>query len=253
MRPHHLTNISDHAFSWKNLIDALVVSAFLLLLVWACFLADEFGLIQLKAYGLRPRSSEGLIGILSMFFIHGSWEHILHNSMGFFVLNTLLFYIYRKISLPVFAILFFATPILVWIFARPSNHIGASGVIYALFGFLLTGGVFSDNPILRRITLFVVLYYGSLIWWIFPIKAEISWEGHLSGMLVGMICAFFYRHQFPKRKKYRYEVEPELPDDPNGYWLLPEQRVSNTSHPDQQTTVTIKYHYRENHDHDDPR
>jgi membrane associated rhomboid family serine protease len=248
LETRHLTNIGDISFSWKNLIDGIVVSAFLLLLVWACFLVDEFDMFHLKQHGLRPRSAEGLIGIFSMFFIHGSWEHILHNSMGFMVLNTLLFYIYRKIALPVFGVMFFVTPILVWIFARPSNHIGASGVIYALFGFLLMGGVFSDNPILRRITLFVVFYYGSLIWWIFPIKAEVSWEGHLSGMVVGMVCAYFYRHNLPKRKKYRYEVEPELPDDPDGYWLLPEQRQSKPEVTPQETTVTVKYHYIDSSD-----
>ncbi len=243
MEDRPLTNINDSAFSWKNLIDAVVVSAFLLLLVWSCFLLDEWDAVRLKEYGLRPRSLEGLVGIFSMFFIHGSWEHILHNSMGFMVLNTLLFYIYRKISLQVFAWLFIATPILVWIFARPSNHIGASGVIYALFGFLLMGGVVSENMILRRITLFVVLYYGSLIWWIFPIKSEISWEGHLSGLLVGMACAIRFRKQFPKRKPYRFEIEPELPDDPDAYWLLPDQRRKPDVEIPQQTTVTIHYHY----------
>ena len=241
-----LTNIvKSSPFTWRHLQDALVVTAALLALIWSVFLADEFLQYSIKQHGLRPRTASGLVGILSMFFIHGSWEHIIHNSMGLMVLNTLLFYIYRKVAIPVFGIIFFLTPILVWVFARPSNHIGASGVIYGLFGFLLFGGILSDNAILRRTTLVIVLYYGSLIWWIFPIKPEISWEGHLSGMIIGSACAFFFRDQLPKRAKYQFEMEPELPDDPDAYWLLPEQRKPKSEAPIQEeTTVSVKYHYK---------
>jgi membrane associated rhomboid family serine protease len=242
-----LTNINNpNPFHWNHLKDAILVTLLFLTLIWVAFLFEEFMHVPLKQFGLQPRKLEGLWGIIGMFFLHGSWEHILHNSMGFAVLNTLLFYIYRKISIPVFLFIFVGTPILVWFFARPSNHIGASGVIYGLFGFLLFGGLLSEHPILRRVTLVVVLYYGSLIWWIFPIKSEISWEGHLSGFIVGILCAAFYRNQFPKRPKFQFEMEPELPDDPDAYWLLPEQRQKeNTLPKDIETTVTVKYHYKE--------
>jgi membrane associated rhomboid family serine protease len=242
-----LTNINNpNPFHWNHLKDAILVTLLLLTLIWVAFLFEEFMHVPLKRFGLQPRSLEGLWGIIGMFFLHGSWEHILHNSMGFAVLNTLLFYIYRKISIPVFLFIFVCTPILVWFFARPSNHIGASGVIYGLFGFLLFGGLLTEHPILRRVTLVVVLYYGSLIWWIFPIKSEISWEGHLSGFIVGILCAAFYRNQFPKRPKFQFEMEPELPDDPDAYWLLPEQRKKENTLPKESvTTVTIKYHYKE--------
>jgi membrane associated rhomboid family serine protease len=245
MSRFRLTNIGNtENLTLQSLIDAVVVSALMLSLVWGVFLIDEFMNYGWKAYGLRPRSLEGLLGIITMFFLHGSWDHIVHNTMGFFVLNTLLFYIYRRVAIPVFLAVFFLTPLMVWLFARANNHIGASGVIYGLFGFLFIVGFLSEHPIHRRATLVVTMFYGSLIWWLFPIKPEISWEGHLSGFIVGLACVLWQRDNLPKRAKYGFELEPELPDDPNGFWVLPENRTTTVpvQQSTEETTVTIKYH-----------
>jgi hypothetical protein len=135
-----------------------------------------------------------------------------------------LFYSYREVALKVFLFSWFLTGLLLWIFAKNNGayHIGMSGVIYALAAFLFISGVLRKYLPLQALSLFIVFVYGSLIWGIFPTEQHISWEGHFSGMLVGIILAFYYRKQGPQRPKYQYEIEKELgiepPDFEGLYW-----------------------------------
>ena len=117
--------------------------------------------------------------------------------------------------------LFFISGILLWGIGRPNYHIGASGIIYALATFLFTSGVIKKDTRLAAISLIIAFLYGSLIWGIFPSKVNISWEGHLSGLISGVTVAIFYRNEGPKRKKYNWEIEEELgieSDDLDGIW-----------------------------------
>ena len=56
----------------------------------------------------------------------------------------------------------------------------------------------------------VIFLYGSMFWGLFPQQNKISWEGHLSGFIAGIIIAFLYKNQGPKRKKYQWEIDEEL-------------------------------------------
>jgi hypothetical protein len=97
-----------------------------------------------------------------------------------------------------------------------------SGVIYSLAAFLFTSGVLRKYLPLQALSLFIVFIYGSMIWGIFPTEQHVSWEGHLSGMLVGIFLAFYYRKLGPQRPKYQFEIEKELgiepPDLEGQYW-----------------------------------
>jgi hypothetical protein len=87
---------------------------------------------------------------------------------------------------------------------------------------LFTSGVLRKYLPLQALSLFIVFLYGSMIWGIFPTKERISWEGHLSGMIVGVVLAFIYRARGPQRPKYQYEIEKELgiePPDLEGMYL----------------------------------
>lgn len=205
---------------------------------------EEFLDFSLKQYGMFPRTLEGLRGIVTMHFLHSDWKHIGQNSLGILVLNTFLFYFYRGISFRVFAIIFFLSPILLWVVGRQNNHIGASVILYGEFAFLFISGLIRNNPLLMRVALVVILYYGSLVWYLFPIDQRISWEGHACGFVAGLLAAFLFRNKGPQRRKYRFETEPELPDDENAYWKLPDESRPSTTQ--QETTVTVRYHYKDN-------
>ena len=249
----NLTNIRSEVSDKTKITDAVLISVFFLFICWMLFFMDEFLGFGLKRNGLIPRTAEGLWGIVTMHFLHGDWKHITQNSLGFLVLNSFLFYFYRPIAWRVFFSVLFIAPIFVWLFARGNNHIGASLLIYGEFAFLAVSGIVRYNPPLMRVALVVLTYYGSLVWYLFPIEARISFEGHIAGFSIGLITAILWRKLGPQKKVYQFETEPELPDDENAYWKIPENNPSTLpSNPPLQasepTTITVKYHYKEKND-----
>jgi uncharacterized membrane-anchored protein YhcB (DUF1043 family) len=56
--------------------------------------------------------------------------------------------------------------------------------------------------------------YGGMIWGVFPMEEHVSWEGHLSGLVVGVALAFLYRKRGPQSPKYSYEIEKEMGIEP---------------------------------------
>jgi membrane associated rhomboid family serine protease len=212
---------------FDNTLKYAVRPAFVLLVVlWLVYWADHLFLADFYQYGVLPKSIEGLKGILFMPLIHAKDDikHILNNSVPFFLLTTLLFYSYKSIAWKVFIASWVFTGIGLWIFAanKGSYHVGMSGVIYALVGFLFTSGTLRSYLPLQALSLFIVFLYGSLIWGIFPTAPRVSWEGHLSGFVVGIVLAFVYKTDGPQRPKYQYEIEKEMgiepPDLEGMYW-----------------------------------
>ena len=183
-------------------------------------------------------------------------EHIVNNSFPIAVLLSALIYYYRAVALRVFMLSWLMTGIGVWLFATNSfsYHIGMSGVIYAMAGFLFTSGVIRKYLPLQGISLFVVFVYGSMIWGIFPIEPHISWEGHLAGLLSGVFLAIVYRKQGPQRPKYFYELEKEMglePPDFEAEWnerlrIAQERREAeerSAQEHEQSKTIRINYIY----------
>ena len=106
--------------------------------------------------------------------------------------------------------LFFIAGIWLWAIGRPNFHIGASGVVYALASFIFFSGLIKKQNKLSAASLLVIFLYGSMIWGVLPIYDGVSWEGHLAGLLAGLLMAIFYRKEGPQPKKYQWEIEEEL-------------------------------------------
>ncbi|MFY7668613.1 MAG: rhomboid family intramembrane serine protease [Crocinitomicaceae bacterium] len=210
----------------SHLRNAIPPALFVMIIMWLVYWSDYLFVYDFHKLGVMPKTSDGLKGIFFMPWIHshGDIRHLLNNSIPTFLLLTLLFYSYREIALRVFLFSWFVTGILLWVFANNNGayHIGMSGVIYSLAAFLFTSGVLRKYLPLQALSLFIVFIYGSMIWGIFPTEQHVSWEGHLSGMLVGIFLAFYYRKLGPQRPKYQYEIEKELgiepPDLEGQYW-----------------------------------
>jgi len=181
--------------------------------MWMVKLVEyNFG-ISFADYGVRPKSSSGLKGILFSPFIHKDFSHLINNSYPILILGGMLFSFYKKIATQLFLWLFFIAGFWLWIIGRPSFHIGASGIIYALAAFLFISGVIRKNPRLSAVSMLIIFLYGSMIWGVLPTKEHVSWEGHLSGFMAGIIVAIFYRNEGPKRKKYQWEIDEELEEE----------------------------------------
>ncbi|MDY8134436.1 rhomboid family intramembrane serine protease [Aquimarina sp. 2201CG5-10] len=183
------------------------------LLIWIVFWFEvRFG-FDFNNWGVVPRTFKGLRGILFSPFIHGDITHLWHNTLPLLVLTSALFFFYQKTAWKVLIIGVFLTGFFTWLLGRPANHIGASGVIYMLFGFLFFKGIVVKHFRLIALSLIVVFIYGSMIWYILPIDPKISWEGHLSGLMVGTMLAFFIKKGVAKPKLYNWESPDYNPED----------------------------------------
>ena len=194
----------------KEILSIFFIPFGFILVMWLSKLIElEFDLSFVK-FGVYPQTPKGLKGILFSPFIHKDLTHLFNNSYPILILSGLLFSVYRKIAIQIFGWLFFISGFWLWIIGRPSFHIGASGIIYALASFLFISGVIRKNPRLAALSFVIIFLYGSMIWGIIPTKELISWEGHLAGFLAGILVAIFYRDEGPERKKYQWEIDEEL-------------------------------------------
>jgi membrane associated rhomboid family serine protease len=201
--------------------------------------------------------AEGLKGILFAPFIHGSLKHLFNNSIPLFALSSALFFFYRNVRWKVLLWGTLLTGMLTWVIARPAMHIGASGVVYMLVAFLFFKGIISRRYQLIAISMIVVFLYGGLLWYLFPIDPKISWEGHLSGFVVGLILAFVLKQQNVENKKYAWEHEDYDPEadpflqhfDEDGNFIetQPEEEVISSSSETSLTepSITIRYTLKE--------
>lgn len=177
-------------------------------LIWLVFLVDVSLNLNVAKYGIFPRTQDGLWGILFSPLIHGSISHLYNNTLPVFFLGMALLYFYPKISFKVFVLGYFLTGLLTWVIGRGAYHIGASGIIYMLASFIFFKGVFSKHFRLIAVSLIVVFFYGGLMWYVFPVDDQISWEGHLSGFLSGLLLAYLIKVPDLKKKVYKWE-QPE--------------------------------------------
>lgn len=213
------------------------------LLIWIVFWAEvRFG-FNFNDFGVFPRTVKGLRGIIFSPFVHSDLEHIFHNTVPLFVLSMSLFYFYRRISWQVLIYGLLLTGILTWAIGRPSYHIGASGMIYMLAGFLFFKGIFSRYYRLVALSLIVVFLYGGLLWYIAPIDPQISWEGHLSGLVSGLLFAVIYRKNIAKAPKYEWEHENyKEEDDP--FMRHFDKDGNFIENPDESDEPEYIYHYK---------
>jgi membrane associated rhomboid family serine protease len=167
--------------------------ASLLAIIWIVWIIDTLFLRGgLAQHGIVPRTVEGLAGILWAPFLHASWSHLTSNTIGILLLGGLL--ILRNES--AFWIVSFlgalATGLGTWIIGRGNSvHIGASGVIFAYFGYLLFAGIFERRIGSLLLSLVVFFFWGGMLWGVLPTQGSgaISWEGHLCGLAGGMLAA----------------------------------------------------------------
>lgn len=173
-------------------------------------------------WGVFPRTLEGFRGVFFTHFIHSNTSHLFNNSIPLFVLLSCLFYFYKDIAYKILLFGGFFTGFLTWIIARESYHIGASGVVYLLFSFVFFSGIIRKHYRLVALSLIIIFLYGSMIWYVLPIKEGMSWEGHLSGFLTGLLFAFIYRKRGIVKEEHQFiQTEFDLLFDDDGNFNPP--------------------------------
>lgn len=151
----------------------------------ACIWAPTFGL-----FGVHPRSIWGLPGIFLSPFIHATFVHLFTNVLGVLAFGFLFAAIEGRGARSELWFIIVAQGVLTWVFARHGNHVGASGVVFGLFGYLATYGLFHRRlaPILLSGT--VLFLYGGLLFGMLPLTPLVSWEAHLFGFVAGVLSAY---------------------------------------------------------------
>lgn len=178
-------------------------------LIWIIHLLQAFLQEDWAEYAVYPRTIWGLRGIITSPVLHGSWEHLIGNTIPLLILGLLLFNSYKQIAGKVFWLIYLLNGSLIWLFARENFHLGASGVIYGLASFLFFSGMIRKNAQLGMISLLIVFLYGSMVWGIFPFDPQVSWEGHLYGAITGLILSIVLRKEGPQPVKYWPDEEEE--------------------------------------------
>lgn len=222
----------------KKVIDikAILVPFFMLIAMWIGFFFQHIGLIQNCDGSLIPLVPQGLKGVVFSPLLHGNLEHIASNSVPIAALLFLLYQFYPKIANAIFFWGWLASGMVVWLLP-PMNFfgqepvytciIGASGIVYVLAFFLFFSGVISKDKKLLVVALIVALYYGSLIWGMFPEElffklnepSKISWQAHLSGAVVGVSLALIFRGKnLEKKKKFIWEFPNYYSEKDDKLW-----------------------------------
>ena len=211
-------------FSRKVIILPL---SFVILIWFIYWLEIRLG-FNFTKYGILPRNLNGLKGVFFSPFIHSDTKHLFNNSIPLFVLFSALVYFYNKVYLKIVVFGTLISGLLTWCIAREAYHIGASGVVYLLFSFVFFSGIIKKQFQLVAVSLIVIFLYGSMIWYMLPIKEGVSWEGHLSGFLMGLFFAILYRKKGIVKEKFEFtQTDFDLLFDENGNFIKPEEESSD--------------------------
>jgi len=190
------------------------------LLLWIVHTIDWIlPTVDFSSYGVYPRDIGGLKGVLFYPLLHGDYSHLFSNSVPLLVLGFIIFSSYRKVAVSTISIIYFLSGALVWIFARPNFHIGASGLVYGFAFFVFFSGVFRRDVRSMALAMLVAFLYGGIVWGVLPIYEGVSFEGHLFGAFAGTLSAWMYRNvNRPVKKVWDEPKEPDLiVEDP--FWV----------------------------------
>jgi membrane associated rhomboid family serine protease len=164
----------------------------IVLAMWLLELVDALLLGQrLNGLGVRPRALGGLWGILFMPLLHGGIGHVAANTIPFLVLGWLVIMRRTGDFLTVTALALLVSGVGVWLFGAANTvSIGASGLVFGYFGFLVLRGYFERSLFAILVAVVVLIFYGGMFWGVLPQRAGVSWEAHLFGFLGGALAAW---------------------------------------------------------------
>jgi len=202
---------------WRLVVTPVGLMVVALAVMWGIEVIDSVALNdELQRNGLRPRHREGLDGILWGPFLHSDFGHIASNSVPFLGLGGLVAVRGRRYWAWVTSAAIILGGGLTWVLAGDGNHVGASGVVFGYFGAILGAAVFERHVRALGAALIALGFYSSLIAGLVPQDA-ISWEGHLFGLIAGLIVARVLAEPQSKPLDEPYEPEPWELDEP---WKL---------------------------------
>jgi membrane associated rhomboid family serine protease len=173
----------------------------LLAWLWLLEAVDTVSGNQLDNLGIHAQEIDGLPGIFSAPFLHGGWDHLISNSIPFFVLGFLVLIggVARWLASSLISIV--ASGLAAWLLT-PANVIivGASGLIFGWLTYLIARGLWSRRAGQVVVAVLVLLFYGGLIWGVLPGQPGVSWQAHLGGAIGGVLAAWLLHRRQTSRQ-----------------------------------------------------
>ncbi|MCY4530268.1 MAG: rhomboid family intramembrane serine protease [Chloroflexi bacterium] len=175
------------AYSVKATIASVAV---LIALMWVVGMVNALLDYRLSEYGVVPRTAEGLIGIPLMPFLHGSFDHLVVNTLPAVVLGGFVAIQGSRKFLTATVFITLVGGGALWVVGRTAVHVGASGLIFGYFGYLIARAWYTRSLASVLIAVVVAVVYGGILLGVLPFFQEgVSWEGHLTGLIAGGLAA----------------------------------------------------------------
>lgn len=173
---------------------AAVVMLAWVALLWLLEAVDVASGNALDTYGISPRDTGELPDVIPASFLHFGFDHLAANTVPLLVLGFLAALRGLRRFAGVVAVIVITGGLGVWLTAPASSvTAGASVVVFGLFGYLLVRGFVDRRPVDIAVGALVALLYGSILWGVLPTSGAVSWQGHLFGLLGGVLAAFLFR------------------------------------------------------------
>lgn len=144
---------------------------------------------RLNRWGLLPRTLPGLAGIPLSPLLHGSFAHLILNTVPLLTLGGLVAFQGIRLFLAVSLRITLLSGAALWLFGRSAYHVGASSLIFGYFGYLVARGWYERSVTALLVAILTLGLYGGIVWGVLPTRSYISWEGHLFGLLAGVLVA----------------------------------------------------------------
>lgn len=167
----------------------------LVAVMWVLELVDIVGPWDLDQYGIEPRSTSGLLGILFAPFLHGGLGHLIANTVPLVLLGLLVSWRAGRYFWPVVVTIGLASGLGVWVLAGTGTvTIGASGLVFGLLTYLIAAGIQSRRFLDVLVGVVVLLIYGTMLLQVLPffVAPQVSWLGHLFGAVGGVLAALLF-------------------------------------------------------------
>jgi membrane associated rhomboid family serine protease len=160
-------------------------------LLWLIHLMNFISPVDLRLYGIVPRRINSLGGILITPLVHANIGHLIANSGALFVLLLIALFFSRQSTYVALMIIILGGGGCVWLLGKGGSvHIGASGIVFGLIGFLMGIGFFSRDWRAIAVSVIVFLLYGGALFSLLRYTPGTSWSGHFFGFLAGLAAAW---------------------------------------------------------------
>jgi membrane associated rhomboid family serine protease len=183
----------------RRLLQQAIVMGAIVGFLW---LAEIFDALLLRGaldgFGIQPRALTSLPAVLVAPLLHAGFGHLLANTIPFVVLGWLVMWRRTSDLFVVGLASAIGAGLGVWLFGGANTiHLGISGVVFGLLGYLLARGYYERSIHAIALALVALFLYGGMLWGVLPLQQGVSWQGHLFGFVGGVVAAYIMVRRRP--------------------------------------------------------